>query len=191
MSGVRQIQMLFLGLLILTLTGCSWFQKEGPVVQSFEFTDQNEEPFGMKQLKGKVWIADFIFTNCETVCPPMTFTMAELQEELEDQGLEVEIVSFSVDPTVDSPEALKEYIEGFTQNQTNWHLLTGYSQEEIEKFALDEFQTLVHKPSETDQVLHGISFFVINPEGMLVEDYSFTEPDLIPNIIDDVKRYQP
>lgn len=191
MSGVRQIQMLFLGLLILTLTGCSWFQKEGPVVQSFEFTDQNEEPFGMKQLEGKVWIADFIFTNCETVCPPMTFTMAELQEELEDQGLEVEIVSFSVDPTVDSPEALKEYIEGFTQNQTNWHLLTGYSQEEIEKFALDEFQTLVHKPIETDQVLHGISFFVINPEGMLVEDYSFTEPDLIPNIIDDVKRYQP
>lgn len=121
----------------------------------------------------------------------MTFSMSEIQEELATQGLEAEIVSFSVDPAVDSPEVLESFIGNYTDDQSNWHLLTGYSQEEIEKFALEEFQTLVHKPKEADQVLHGINFFVISPDGVIVEDFSFTEPDLISDIVKEVTRYQP
>lgn len=192
MSRIKKFQLLATTLLTVgILAGCTFFQEEGPVIQPFEFTDQHGEPFGMEQLKGKVWIADFIFTNCETVCPPMTFSMSEIQEELATQGLEAEIVSFSVDPAVDSPEVLEAFIRNYTDDQSNWHLLTGYSQEEIEKFALEEFQTLVHKPKEADQVLHGISFFVISPDGVIVEDFNFTEPDLIPDIVKEVARYQP
>lgn len=191
MSGNRKVQWMVFLLLALVLSGCTLFQEEGPVIQPFEFTNQHEESFGSKQLEGKVWIADFIFTNCETVCPPMSFAMAELQEELKTQGLEAELVSFSVDPAADSPAALKSYIGNFTQDQSNWNLLTGYSQQEIEEFALEEFQTLVHKPSETDQVLHGVNFYVISPEGILIDEFSFTDPDLITNIIEYVESYQP
>ena len=191
MSGISRFQLAGGILLALMLTGCNFYQEEGPIIQPFEFTNQHGEPFGSDQLAGKVWVADFIFTNCETVCPPMTIAMADLQEELKSQGLEVELVSFSVDPAVDTPEALKAYVENFTEDQSNWHLLTGYAQEEIEEFALEEFQTLVHKPSETDQVLHGVNFYVVNPEGMLIDEFSFADPDLIPGIVELVERHQP
>lgn len=191
MRKIRKVQLAVCLLLALFLTGCSLFQEDGPVVQPFEFTNQHGEVFGTSQLEGKVWIADFVFTNCDTVCPPMTFAMADIQKELKDQGLEAEIVSFSVDPTVDAPEVLKAYVENYTQDQSNWNLLTGYSQKEIEEFALDQFQTLIHKPSEADQVLHSVNFYVINPEGVLIDEYSFTDPDLIASIIDQVEQHQP
>jgi len=191
MGSMKKLQLAFCGMLALILSGCMLFQETGPVVEPFEFTNQHGEAFGSSQLAGQVWIADFIFTNCETVCPPMTSVMAELQKELEAQGLEAELVSFSVDPAADSPDVLKSYIGKFTPDQSNWNLLTGYSQQEIEEFALEEFQTLVHKPSETDQVLHGINFYVIDPDSMLIDEFSFTDPDLIPRIIEHVERYQP
>lgn len=56
-------------------------------------------------MKDKVWVADFIFTSCETVCPPMTANMEKLQNMLQKEGIkDVEFVSFSVDPEVDTPE---------------------------------------------------------------------------------------
>lgn len=71
MSHIKKFQLLATTLLTVgILAGCTFFQEEGPVIQPFEFTDQHGEPFGLEQLEGKVWIADFIFTNCETVCPP-------------------------------------------------------------------------------------------------------------------------
>ncbi|KIL51006.1 SCO family protein [Jeotgalibacillus campisalis] len=175
---------------ILLLSGCSLFQEEGPTVSPFTFINQHGERFGLEDLEGKVWIADFIFTNCETVCPPMTSTLSDLQKTLKEEGLEVELVSFSVDPEVDSPERLKEYLSSFTEEDVNWNLLTGYSQEQIEAFALEEFQTLVSKPDETDQVLHGVNFYVVNPEGMIVEEVSFTDSDATEKIMKEVKRYQ-
>src|SRR5690606_25667449 len=104
-------------------------------------------------LNGTIWIASFIFTKCETVCPPLMFEMAALQKRFEEKGIEVELISFTVDPEVDSPEVLKQYIRHFTDNETNWNLLTGYSQEEIEGFAREQFQTIVQKPNTSNQVI--------------------------------------
>ncbi len=49
-------------------------------LETFQFTNQDGKKFGTKDLKGKVWVADFMFTNCQTVCPPMTANMAKLQK---------------------------------------------------------------------------------------------------------------
>ncbi|TFE00760.1 SCO family protein [Jeotgalibacillus sp. R-1-5s-1] len=176
-------------LTVLLLTACGG-EPEGDPVSAFSFTDQHGNEFGTEQLAGKVWIADFIFTNCDTVCPPMTYKMADIQAQLEEEGLEAEIVSFSVDPEIDSPEVLQDYLAQFTDNQDNWHALTGYSQAEIERFALDEFQTLVNKPENTDQVLHGVTFYVMDQESRIVNEYNFTEEDVVDKIIADVKRIQ-
>ena len=80
-------------------------------VEDFTYTDQNGESFGLKNLKGKVWIADFIFTNCESVCLPMTANMKKITRfESEKEGIDnIQFVSFSVDPSVDTPEVMKEY----------------------------------------------------------------------------------
>ena len=159
----------------LLLSACKSNKEAIFQMEPFSYTDQNGQSFGSENLKGKVWIADFIFTNCDTVCPPMTASMAALQKELTNQNLDVVLVSFSVDPTIDTPDVLKKYMGKFTTNSSNWHMLTGYKQAEIEAFAREEFQTLIQKPSSSDQVIHSTSFYLINQQGEVVNSYGFQQ----------------
>jgi protein SCO1/2 len=163
---------LLLAIVLLAACGKTIPDAQNWPVSDFTFTDQNGKPFGLKDLKGKVWVADFIFTNCETVCPPMTAHMAKLQQMAKEKGLHVEFVSFSVDPEVDTPEKLKEYAKKFNGDLSNWHLLTGYSQQEIEKFAEKNFKTIVQKPKNQSQVIHGTSFYLVDKNGKIVQTYS-------------------
>lgn len=76
-------------------------------------------------LKGKVVLINFMFTTCTGVCPPMTANLAKVQNYLgEHVGKDVVIISISVDPTVDTPERLKKYAEGF-HARPGWYFLTG------------------------------------------------------------------
>ncbi|HEX8687515.1 MAG TPA: SCO family protein, partial [Pyrinomonadaceae bacterium] len=76
-------------------------------------------------LKGKVVLINFMFTTCTGVCPPMTANLAKVQNYLGDRvGKDVHIVSISVDPTVDTPEKMKKYAEGFHAGP-GWYFLTG------------------------------------------------------------------
>lgn len=145
-------------------------------VQDFAYTNQDGETISLDDLQGEVWLASFIFTNCVTVCPPMTANMVQLQQQLQEEGLDVSIVSFSVDPEVDSPEVLKEYGENFGADFSNWHFLTGYSMEDIQQFAQESFKTLVEPEPDSDQVMHGTSFYLMNQSGLVVEKYNGVEP---------------
>ncbi len=170
------------------LNACSSLQKESPTISPYTFTDQHGEAFGSDDLEGRMWVANFIFTECDTVCPPMTTKMADLQEALQEEQLDVELVSFSVDPQVDTAEKLKSYLLQFTNDDSNWHMLNGYSQQEIEQFAVDEFQTLVNKPQDSTQVLHGVNFYVINENGVVIDDFSFSDPELVDKILQSLNK---
>nr|WP_254660793.1 SCO family protein [Bacillus sp. FJAT-27225] len=160
-------------------------------LQEFTFTNQENEKFGTKDLEGKVWMTSFIFANCETVCPPMTANMVEIQKQAEEEGIEnIHFVSFTVDPENDSPEVLKEYSEKFDVDLKNWDFLTGYEQEEIEQFALENFQLLVKKPESDDQVIHGTSFYLIGPDGKVKKYYSGVSDVPKDQIIEDIKKLQ-
>src|SRR5690625_1787482 len=106
---LRQFSILFL---VLFLAGCG-----GDVIEEnmsghlpdFEFTTQDNEPLGLNDLEGNWWIADFMYTNCRSVCPMMTANMLQVQSQLNEENIDVTIVSFSVDPDYDTPEILKEY----------------------------------------------------------------------------------
>ncbi|USK34561.1 SCO family protein [Bacillus sp. F19] len=185
---MKKTMFLLLILICVLLSACQFNDEKPYQMKSFTYTNQDGEAFGTDDLKGKVWIADFIFTSCETVCPPMTANMAALQKDLKEEELTVELVSISVDPSVDTPEKLQAFMQRFTEDESNWNMLTGYSQEEIEKFARDEFQTLVQKPSSSDQVIHGTNFYLINKNGEIVNDYSFTHGNHFKKIIADVKK---
>ncbi|RSD26328.1 SCO family protein [Mesobacillus subterraneus] len=160
-------------------------------IEDFTFTNQDGKSFGKEDLKGKVWVADFIFTNCADVCPPMTANMAKLQDMIKEEGLkDVEIVSFSVDPTVDSPEVLKDYGNKFSVDFSNWSFLTGYSQEEIEQFALESFKALVKKPESGDQVIHGTDFYLVDQNGNMRKYYTGLKEVPFEQIIKDIKTLQ-
>lgn len=160
-------------------------------IEDFTYTDEDGQAFSKADLKGKVWVADFVFTNCADVCPPMTANMAKLQDMMKEEGIkDVEIVSFSVDPTVDHPEVLKDYGKKFNVDFNNWSFLTGYSQEEIETFARESFKALVKKPESGDQVIHGTDFYLVDQDGVMRKTYSGFKEVPFEQIIKDIKTLQ-
>lgn len=154
--------------LVLFLAACG-----ADTVEDFNYTDHRGDEISNEDLAGTPWLATFVFTNCETVCPPMTFNMADLQQDLEAAGLaNYKIVAFSVDPQADTPEIMKEYLSLYPiPDDSKWHLLTGYSQEHIADFATDNFKTLVKNDPNSNQVIHGTSFYLVDQEGAIVGNY--------------------
>ncbi|MEH7482592.1 SCO family protein [Neobacillus drentensis] len=183
--------------LVLTtiiMSACGQKEIENAVdwpIKDFTATNQDNKSFGLKDLKGKVWISDFIFTSCADVCPPMTSNLTKLQKMVKDEGLKnVELVSFSVDPVVDTPEVLTRYGEQFQVDFKNWTFVTGYPQEFIENFALKNYKALVKKPVEGNQVIHGTSIYLVDKEGHIKKSYDGYKNVPFDEIIHDMKALQ-
>ncbi|RKQ18327.1 SCO family protein [Oceanobacillus bengalensis] len=157
-------------------------------VMGFEFTTQDQETLSLEELKGEWWIADFIFTNCTTVCLPMTSNMSKLQDKMKEENLDAQLISFSVDPEYDTPEVLKEYAESYQADLENWAFLTGYDFQTIKELSVNSFMSALEKPPEgSNQVMHGTRFYLVNPEGEVVKNYKGVEIESIEQIINDLK----
>lgn len=90
----------------------------------FEFIDQAGDTISNEDYKGKVYLVEFFFTTCPTICPIMNQNLVEIQnefDEIDDFG----IASFTIDPAHDTPEVLAKYAEDHGIDHANWHLLTG------------------------------------------------------------------
>lgn len=155
---------------------------------AFDAVNQDNEKRTLASYEGKAWIMNMIFTNCTTVCLPMTANMAKLQQSLREENLEVPLVSFSVDPLIDTPEVLKEYGKGYEADFSNWDMLTGYSEEDIRAIA-KSVKTLAEKPEGTDQVTHSTKFFLINQDGIAVKGFDGVNTPY-EEIISDLKAIQ-
>lgn len=167
-------------------------------VPEFNFTNQDGKEVGLKDLQGKVWLASFIFTRCPDVCPPMTANKSKVQQELQQKGIDIQYVSFSVDPDFDKPEQLKEFGERHQADFSQWHFLTGYSVEEIQKIAKEAFKGSIDQqkgPSEKVPILinHPTQFYLIDGNGQVRKFYSGLESDtkkLAEQIAKDVQEIQ-
>lgn len=178
----------------LLLSACGQKEIQNEVdwpIKDFSATSQENMPFDLKDLKGKIWISDFIFTSCADVCPPMTSNVTKLQKMVKDKGLKnVEFVSFSVDPTVDSPETLARYAKQFQVDFKNWTFLTGYSQAFVENFALKNYKAFVKKPEEGSQVIHQTLIYLVDQEGHIKKSYNGFKNVPFDEIIHDIKALQ-
>jgi len=123
----------------------------------FSLTNQRGAPFALSDLQDKVWVADFIFTSCATICPPMTIEMARLQDEFAAKDLH--FVSFSVDPERDTPEVLFRYADNYGADGNRWSFLTG-QKDAIYQLAQDGFNLAAgHRGSE---ILHSTRFVLVD-----------------------------
>ncbi len=98
-------------------------QKIGPAPQ-FELTDQNNQKITNANYKGKVYVLEFFFTTCPTICPKMNQSMIEIQNKFFGNP-NFGIVSISIDPEHDTSEVLKEHATTLGVKSSNWHFLTG------------------------------------------------------------------
>ena len=109
------------------------------VLPSFTLTDQRGQPFGSRELAGKIWVADFIFTSCQGVCPLLSERMAEVGKRARHLGPDFHLVSISVDPERDTPARLAEYAARYGANPIAWSFLTGPEQA-IQATVVDGFK---------------------------------------------------
>ncbi|RNF41118.1 SCO family protein [Planococcus salinus] len=182
---MKRLLLLVIVVLALILSACG-----NQEIDDFSFTDHRGETVSKDQLAGTPWLATFVFTNCETVCPPMTFNMTEVQEQLKAEGLEdYRIVAFSVDPVHDTPEKMQEYLANFPiPDESRWHLLTGYTQPEIAEFARDNFNSFVKDDPNSNQVIHGTSFYLVDQQGVVVNNYDGFENVPVDDIQADLEK---
>lgn len=158
-------------------------------VSDFSFTNQNNEQVGLEDLKGSWWIADFVFTNCTTVCLPMTSNMKMLQDRMAEVELSVQLISFSVDPDYDTPEVLEEYGESYDADFSTWSFLTGYDFKTIKKLSIKSFRAMLKEPEYgDDQVTHDVRFFLVDPEGNIVKSYDGVPAKSIDEIMLDLQK---
>jgi protein SCO1/2 len=106
-------------------------------VPDFSLIQQNGQTLTLADLKGKVWVADFIYTSCPDTCPLQTAQMTKLQKDLSEEK-DVRFVSITVDPERDTPEVLAEYAKRYGADTEKWFFLTG-EKESIYRLAKEGF----------------------------------------------------
>jgi protein SCO1 len=152
-------------------------------VPNFELVNQNGQLFGSAELRGKIWIADFIFTTCPGPCLMISTRMGELQKPLE--KTDVHLVSFTVDPKKDTPEVLRGYAENLQAEPGRWDFLTG-SQSAIYNLSRNGFKLAVSDGSaDTGIPVHSTRVVLVDRHGEIRGYYNVTEPDAVTKLMAD------
>lgn len=135
-------------------------------IADFAFTNQNGKTITQNDYKGKIYVADFFFTTCPTICPIMTTNMAWLQDKVKDMP-DVMLLSHSVTPDIDTPAVLKEYAKKKGVIDSKWNLVTG-DKKDIYYIARKSY--LAVKTSTSDELydmVHTENFVLVDKEGRI------------------------
>jgi protein SCO1/2 len=159
-------------------------------VPAFSLTDQAGRTVTERDLRGSLWVANFIFTRCPTACPMLTAKFKALQSEL--AGLKgIRYVSISVDPEHDTPSVLAAYARRFSADTRNWSFLTG-PLAEIEKTVIRGFKIHIGKPQPKlgdptlIDIMHGEHFVLVDREGT-IRGYYRAEPEGLDELKDTLR----
>ena len=129
----------------------------------FALTDQTGQPFGTRELRGKVWVANFIFTSCAGSCPLLSQKMAEVAHRARHVGPDFHLVSLTVDPERDTPEVLAGYAARYGANPRKWSFLTG-GMATIQTAVVDGFKVGMGKEKVGDfwEIFHGENLVLVD-----------------------------
>ncbi len=158
-------------------------------VPEFTLLERSGEPFGSADLQGRIWIANFIFTSCSGICPIMTGHMSELQKKLLKAGLStVKLVSFSVDPEVDTPEVLSRFAQKYGAQTGMWYFLTGRN-DLIQELAGQGFMLSASGDVyPREPIIHSNQFVLVDAARRIRKYYVGTDSTSVQQIMRDVKN---
>lgn len=135
-------------------------------VPAFEFTDQNNKLVSNANFKDKVYVVEFFFTSCPTICPRMNENMVKIQNEFYGNP-SFAIASVSIDPERDSPEVLKAYAKEKGATLKNWYFLTG-DKNDVYSFSNDGFRLYAGENKDVEGGFeHSGLFALIDKEGYI------------------------
>jgi protein SCO1/2 len=155
-------------------------------IADFSFTNQNGKTITQKDYKGKVYVADFFFTTCQTICPKMTSNMTEIQKAFLNNP-KVMLLSHSVLPDTDSVPVLKEYALKNGVVDGKWNLVTG-DKKEIYGIARKSYLAVkTGSPDQLYDMVHTENFILVDTKQRVRGFYDGTKTEDITRLIQDVK----
>ncbi len=160
-------------------------------VPDFQLIAHDGKPFGLKDLKGKIWVAEFFFASCAGICPIMNQNMTEVQKAFADNP-DVVIVSITVDPKNDTPEVLREYRQNFNAMDGKWFFLTG-DKKAIYRLARHGFKVAAEEvpPQEeggATDFIHSDRFILVDRQGRIRGYYNGTDKEQVQKLIADIRK---
>lgn len=145
-------------------------------IEDFAFTNQNGKIITQKDYENSIYVADFFFTTCPTICPKMTDNMVWLQNQLKNNP-EVKLLSFSVTPDIDTPEVLKKYAIEKGVDDSRWNLVTG-DKKDIYFLARKSYLAVkTGKPEEMYDMVHTENFILVDKNKRIRGFYDGTNLD--------------
>jgi len=145
-------------------------------IASFEFTNQNNEKVTEKDYENTIYVADFFFTTCQTICPIMTDNMVLVQDKIKNMP-DVKILSFSVTPDIDTPEVLRKYATEKGIIDSKWNMVTG-DKKDIYYLARQSFLAVkTGSPDEMYDMVHTENFILVDKNGRIRGFYDGTNYD--------------
>ena len=157
------------------------------IVGGFSMTDQTGATITQEDVRGKIHVASFLFTTCTSICPTMTSQLQRIQTAFKDE-LEVQLLSFSVTPWVDSVPRLQEFGERFQANPSQWHLLTG-SKSTIYDLARTQYyaEEEIGFTRDSSDFVHTEHLILVDRNGRIRGLYNGTLPLEVDHLIGDIR----
>jgi protein SCO1/2 len=157
-------------------------------VPPFSLVERSGKTTTLADLRGTIWIADFIYTTCQDTCPMQTAEMAQLQEQWKDRA-GLKLVSFSVDPEKDTTEVLSRYANRYKADSQRWLFLTG-PKEEIGRLVQEGFRlsavALSSDGKKDSVVMHSPRFVLIDKQAEIRGYYDSRDQQALERLKKDV-----
>lgn len=172
------------------------FEMEGKTVTDtvyhkiapFSFTNQQGKTITNASMEGKVYVADFFFTTCPTICPIMKTQMLRVYEKFKDEP-RFQILSHTLDPVHDTPELLKEYAFKIgVEDDKTWHFLSGDQEKIFEIGQTSYLTTAMSDQHEPGGILHSGAFVLIDQKGHIRGVYDGTKEDQVNRLMNDIPK---
>ncbi|MEE9348995.1 MAG: SCO family protein [Flavobacteriaceae bacterium] len=160
--------------------------KNGHKIANFSLINQNGKTITQEDYKNKIYVADFFFTRCTTICPIMSTNMSQLQNNFIDNK-QVKFLSMSVTPIIDSVSVLKEYATKKGAISKKWHITTG-EKKHIYELARKSFMAVLDEGDGNEQdFIHTEQFILIDKKQQIRGYYDGTKKEDIKQIIADIE----
>ena len=159
--------------------------KKYHTIADFSLTNQNGITITQKDYKDKIYVADFFFTTCQTICPVMTDHMLIIQEKIKDDP-EILLLSYTVTPTIDSVAQLKKYAVDKGVNDAKWNLVTG-DKKQIYDLARKSYLAAKDVPYNPYDLIHTENFILIDKKKRIRGVYDGTKMAAIEQLLYDIE----
>lgn len=156
-------------------------------IGDFSFVDQDSAEITKQTFDGKIYVADFFFTSCRTICPIMKTQMLRVYDSVENDP-DVLLLSHTIDPEYDTVGLLHDYAERLGVKSNKWHFVTG-DKDEIYKIAQTSyFATAMEDKSEPDGFIHSGAFLLIDKQKRIRGKYDGTKEADVDRLLRDIEK---